>query len=114
MNVLETVNQAEINMSSKTTEVQQGIPRNVGTHPYMSHYVETVSCGEFFSRENTPEELKGTHKSSVSERNVDHYDLEWPMLSYYVIYCEKVRNVLQWTEKVALNLVEIESTIDQF
>ncbi len=31
-------------------------------------------------------------------------DLEWPMLSYYVIYYEKFRNVMQRTEKVALNL----------
>ncbi len=29
-------------------------------------------------------------------------DLEWPMLSYYVIYYEQFRNVMQWTEKVAL------------
>ncbi len=61
-----------------------------------------------FSRENTPEELTSTHKSSffsykqVSGRNGDHDDLEWPMLSYYVIYCEKFRKVLQRTEKVAL------------
>ncbi len=30
----------------------------------MSPYVETVSYGEFFSLENTPEELTETHKSS--------------------------------------------------
>ncbi len=47
-----------------TREVQQSIYRNVGTNPYMSPYVETVSCVEFVSRENTPEELTGTHKSS--------------------------------------------------
>ncbi len=29
-------------------------------------------------------------------------DLEWPMLSYYVIWHEKFRKVMQWTEKVAL------------
>ncbi len=29
-------------------------------------------------------------------------DLEWPMLSYYVIYYENFRKVMQWTEKVAL------------
>ncbi len=28
--------------------------------------------------------------------------LEWPMLSYYVIYYEKFKNVMQRTEKVAL------------
>ncbi len=30
-------------------------------------------------------------------------DLEWPMLSYYVIYYEKFRKVMKQTEKVALN-----------
>ncbi len=30
-------------------------------------------------------------------------DLEWPMLSYYVIYYEMFRKVVQWTEKEALN-----------
>ncbi len=29
-------------------------------------------------------------------------DLEWPMLSYYVIYYEKFRKVMQRTEKEAL------------
>ncbi len=38
-------------------------------------------------------------------RNGDHDDLEWPMLSYYVIYCEKFRKILQRTEKVALSTV---------
>ncbi len=46
----------------QTKEVQQGIPRTLGTKPYMSPYVETACCGEFVSRENTPEELTGTHK----------------------------------------------------
>ncbi len=32
----------------QTGEVQQGIPRNLGTNPYMSTYVETVSYGKFF------------------------------------------------------------------
>ncbi len=32
----------------QTREVQQSIPRNLGTNPYMNPYVETVSCGEFF------------------------------------------------------------------
>ncbi len=32
-------------------------------------------------------------------------DLEWPMLSYYVIYYEKFRKVMQRTEKEALNMV---------
>ncbi len=29
-------------------------------------------------------------------------DLEWPMLSYYVLYYEKFWKVFQWTEKEAL------------
>ncbi len=29
-------------------------------------------------------------------------DLEWPMLSYYVIYHEKFNKVMQQTHKVAL------------
>ncbi len=29
-------------------------------------------------------------------------NLEWPMLSYYVIYGEKFKNVMQGTEKEAL------------
>ncbi len=31
-------------------------------------------------------------------------DLEWPMLSYYVIYYEKFRKVTKRTEKVALTI----------
>ncbi len=30
-------------------------------------------------------------------------DFEWPMFSYYVIYYEKFRNIMQLTEKLALN-----------
>ncbi len=29
-------------------------------------------------------------------------DLGWPILSYYVIYYEKFRKIMQWTEKEAL------------
>ncbi len=58
--------------------------------------------------------LYKTHKSSfssyrqVSARNGESdiakiNDLEWPMLSYYVLYYEKFRKVMQQTEKVALN-----------
>ncbi len=32
-------------------------------------------------------------------------DLEWQMLSYYVIWYEKFRKVIQQTEKVAFNLI---------
>ncbi len=39
-------------------------------------------------------------------------DLEWGMLSYYVIYYEKFLKVMQWTEKVALNtLIECNTTL---
>ncbi len=31
-------------------------------------------------------------------------NLEWAMLSYYVIYYDKFRKIMQWTEKEALNL----------
>ncbi len=34
-------------------------------------------------------------------------DLERPMLSYYVIYYEKFKKVMQWTEKEALIILEI-------
>ncbi len=35
-------------------------------------------------------------------------DLEWPMLSYYVIWYEKFKKkVMQWTEKVALKYSHI-------
>ncbi len=29
-------------------------------------------------------------------------NVEWPMLSYFVIYYEKFKNVIQWTGKLAL------------
>ncbi len=92
----------------QTREVQQGIPRNLGTNPYMSPYVEQVSCGEFFLTEILQKSSQGPTKvhffiKASNGRNGDHDDLEWPMLSYYVIYCEKFRKVLQRTEKVALS-----------
>ncbi len=66
-----------------------------------------IAIWESFSRENTPEGHTGTHKSSVfpykqvGERVIMN-DLEWPMLSYYVIYYEKFRKIMKWTEKEAL------------
>ncbi len=33
-------------------------------------------------------------------------DLEWPMLSYYMIENEKFKKVMQQSEKVALNIYE--------
>ncbi len=38
-------------------------------------------------------------------------DLEWPMLSYYVIYFERFRKVMQQTEKVALMYSTLEWAI---
>ncbi len=32
-------------------------------------------------------------------------DLEWPMLSCYVIYYEKFIKIMQWTEKEALTCI---------
>ncbi len=93
----------------QTREVQQGIPRNLGTNPYMSPYVETVSW-EFFLAKILQKSSQGPTKvlffswKQVSGRNGDHDDLDWPMLSYYVIYYEKFRKVLQRTEKVALTV----------
>ncbi len=65
LNALETVNQAEINMSSKTRELQKGIPSHFGTNPYMSPYVETVSCGEYFREKNSqgPTNVHFFHKN---------------------------------------------------
>ncbi len=64
--------------------------------------------GEDVFGENTPEGHKGTHKCSfftykqVEKMVIMNY-LEWPMLSYYVIYYEKFRKIMQWTEKGDLN-----------
>ncbi len=44
------------------------------------------------------------YKSSFWEEMVIMNDLEWPMLLYYVIYHEKLKKVMQGTEKVALKL----------
>ncbi len=38
-------------------------------------------------------------------------DLEWPMLSYYVIYYEKFKKIMQWTGKEALKYTIILSSI---
>ncbi len=46
----------------KTRELQQGIPRNLGTNLYMSPYVETVSCGEFFLAEILQKSSQGPTK----------------------------------------------------
>ncbi len=75
LNALETVNQADFNMSSKmglpfqTREVQQRIPRNLGTNPYMNPYVETVSCGEFFLAKILQKSSKGPTKVHFFHNN---------------------------------------------
>ncbi len=67
------------------------------------------NVGGVFSLENTPEGRTETHKSSfftykqVFGEMVIMNDLEWPMLSYYVIYYETFKKVMQRTEKEALN-----------
>ncbi len=38
-------------------------------------------------------------------------DVEWPMGSYYVIYYEKLRKIMQWTEKEVLS-VPLELDVD--
>ncbi len=63
-----------------------------------------LKSGEFFSCKNTPEDWTDTHKGfpykQVSERNGDHKLLRMTNASYYVIYYEKLRNVMQQIEKV--------------
>ncbi len=38
-------------------------------------------------------------------------ELEWQMLSYYVIYYDKFRNVMKWADKLALNNFNIENVL---
>ncbi len=47
---------------------------------------------------------KATQRLTKVEEMAIVNDLEWPMLSYYVIYYERFRKVMQQTEKVALNM----------
>ncbi len=55
------------------------------------HVIWMGNLGGVFSQENTPEGCTETHKISffpykqINGRNVIMNDLEWPMLSYYVI-----------------------------
>ncbi len=39
-------------------------------------------------------------------------DIEWPMLSYYVIYYEKFKKVMQQTEKEAFNCISVKYHFD--
>ncbi len=39
-------------------------------------------------------------------------ELEWPMLSYYVISYEKFKKVMQWTENAALSLLHTCATME--
>ncbi len=72
---------------------------------FHSHLICMGDLGEFFLIIKTPKYHTETHKrilfpyKQVSGRNGDH---EWPMLSYYVIYYEKFKKVIQWREKEAL------------
>ncbi len=53
----------------QTREVQQGIPKNVGTNPYMSTYVETVSCGKFFLAKILQKNTQGHTKVLFFHKN---------------------------------------------
>ncbi len=57
-----------------------------------------------FSQENTPEGHTESHKSCFINKEVGEMvimnDLKWSMLSYYVIYYEKLKKVMLRTEKV--------------
>ncbi len=72
------------------------------------HVICMANLGEVFSHENTPEGCTETNKNSffpykqVSGEMVIINDLEWQMLSYYVNYYERFRNVMQQIEKEAL------------
>ncbi len=61
--------------------------------------------GEFFLEKILQKGVQGPTKvqfvlyKQVRGRNGDH---EWPMLSYYVIYYEQFRKIMQQTEKEAL------------
>ncbi len=60
--------------------------------------LETIDLGWVYFRKNTPEGHTGPNKMN---------DLEQPMLSYYVIYFEKFRKVMQWTEKEVLTYYSV-------
>ncbi len=68
--------------------------------------MRTAICEEFF---NTPERRTGTHKTSlisykqISGEMVIMNDFEWTLL-YIMIYYEKFRKIMQWTEKEALRV----------
>ncbi len=53
----------------QTREVQQGIPRKVGTNPYMSPYIEIVSCGEFFLAKILQKSSQGPTKVHFFHKN---------------------------------------------
>ncbi len=89
----------------QTREVQQGIARNLGTNPNMNPCVKMVRKYSRRAHRDPHKFISFLKKKQISGRNGEHDDLEWPMLSYYVIYCEKFRKVLQQTEKVALKLL---------
>ncbi len=53
----------------QTKEVQQGIPRHLATNPYMSLYVETVSCGELFLANILQKSSQGPTKVQFVHKN---------------------------------------------
>ncbi len=116
LNALETVNQAEINMSSKMGDSLFKLGRynrvfleTWAQIPIWVPILKEWAVGSFFLAKILQKSSQGPTKVHFFHKNkhvwemVIHDDLEWPILSYYVIYCEKFRKVLQRTEKVALN-----------
>ncbi len=108
LNALETVTQAEINMSSNMGDSLFKLGRYNRVFleiwaqiPMWAPMFKRWAVGSFFSWKYSRRAHRAPQKR-ICGRNGDHHDLEWPMLSYYVIYCEKFRKVLQRTEKVAL------------
>ncbi len=64
----------------KQERYNKGVPRNLGTNSYMSPYVETVSCWEFFLAKILQKSSQGSTKvnffQKTSGRNGDHDDLD--------------------------------------
>ncbi len=53
----------------QTKEVQQGIPKYLGTNPYKSPYVEMVSCGEFLLTKILLKSSQGPTKVLLFHKN---------------------------------------------
>ncbi len=75
-------------------------------HPKWVSSLETVDLGGVFLAKILQKGTQGPTKVHFLCINkwemVIMNDLEQPMLSYYVIYFEKFRKIMQWTERKAL------------